>query len=152
MHPYKGLRNRLPQVRGGLGIVLLSLALTGTVASGAAPDTTPLAWSNVTAILDRFASTGPETELQIPELIGKTVALRLDFVRAEKDSKAETRHVFRHIEGKHIFACFVTGTAASKGSGELTGRITRIRFVQKDLNGNATYAIWLEADTHKPLR
>ena len=127
--------------------VLLALAAP---TSGAEPEGAPLAWSNVTAVLASYPSTGPERDLDVSELIGKTVALPLSFVRSEQDAQAATRHVYRHAEGKCLFTCFMKSPAAIQASGTLTGRVTRVRFLQKDLRGMVSYALWLDLATPAP--
>jgi hypothetical protein len=128
----------------------LALLLTAGASSAAEPDGAPFAWTNITAILDRHPSTGPEADLDVAELVGKTVALSLTFVRAEQDENGKARYVYRHTAGKVTVTYFVKGTVADKGSGVFTGRIVRVRFLQSDLRGIRSYAMWFDADTFTP--
>lgn len=108
-------------------------------------------WSNLTAVLSRGPATGREQDVELGELAGKTVALRLTFVRAEQDLDGSTRHLYRWEEGGRVVECFVKGRAAGKPSGLFTGKITRIRYVRTDLRGVRHYMVWLQADEQSPL-
>lgn len=111
----------------------------------------PLAWTNVTAILDQQPAVGRERELaNVPELLGKAATLPLTFLRAEQDEYGKTRYVYECNTDRYRVTCFVKGAAAGKPSGLFTGRITRARFLQADLRGTRFYMLWLDADTFAP--
>ena len=71
-------------------------------ASRAATTNAPAArwtWSDITAGLAAREATGPERDLADTNLVGKTVALPLEFVRAEQDGEGQTRYLYQHTAG-----------------------------------------------------
>ena len=136
----------LPLAAGTLA--LLAAPARAGVPAEVAP---PLAWSNITAVLDAQPAGGAERDLDEAALLGKTAALPLAFIRAEKDLEGKTRFAYTHDEGHFRFQCFVRGAAANQGSGLVTGRIARVRFVQSDIQGVRVYFLWLEANRFRAV-
>jgi len=134
-----------------LAAVLLGFAAGS--ACGATNDAVePLAWSQVTAVLANQPATGPERDLALDGIVGRTASLPMEFVREEQDSDGNPRFLYRHAEGSFLFSCYVKGGAANKGSGIVTGRIARLRYTHVDLHGTRGYFLWMEADTFVPFQ
>ena len=131
------------------GVLALCSGVCWPALAAPAEPSAALTWSNVTAVLSSTPGTGRQRDVDEAGLIGKTVSLSLQFVAAERDLEGGTRYLYEHTEPGYVFKVYVRGVAANKGSGEVTGRLTRVAFAQADLRGTRVYFLWLDADILK---
>jgi hypothetical protein len=133
-------------------LAALLAGIQGSAAEPASPSAPALRWTDVVAVLDRAGEPARDVPGLAAPWIGRPAELELEFVQEETDALAQKRHLYRHVEGRHVFLCYVQGAQLGRHpgwTGVVRARVEGLR-LQHEQRRRRLYVVQLRAEPGPP--
>jgi hypothetical protein len=129
-----------------MAFLLFAACVFGT-AQAAPTNAAALRWSDVATALDRTEQAGVAAQDAAGAVTGRTAVLELEFVQEETDAAGQRQNLFRHVEGRRVFLCYIEGSGTGLTPGwtcTFWGRVTSLQLQHKQRRKNL-YLVRLQA-------